>query len=42
MTLEDSIEPSYLLTGAPSISKSYSLSLDAEIILGRDGVNLKA
>lgn len=42
MTLEESIEPSYLLTGAPSMSNSSSLSLDAEIILGREGVNLRA
>ena len=39
---DDRTEPSYLLTGGPSISKTYSLSADAEMILGKDGVNLKA
>lgn len=42
MTLEDSIEPSYLLMGAPSISNNYSLSAEAEISLGSEGVNLRA
>jgi len=40
--LDDSIEPSYLFIGAPSISKSYNLSPEAEIIFGKEGVNLKA
>jgi hypothetical protein len=42
ITLDDSIEPSYLFIGAPSISKSYNLSPEAEIIFGKEGVNLKA
>ena len=42
MTFDDRTDPSYLLMGAPSISKSSSLSAEADINLGREGVNLRA
>jgi hypothetical protein len=42
ITFDDKTDPSYLLTGAPSISNSSNLSAEAEINLGKEGVNLKA
>lgn len=42
MTLDDKTEPSYLLIGAPSISNSSSLSAEAEINFGKEGVKRKA
>jgi hypothetical protein len=42
ITFEERTDPNYLLIGAPSISKSYNLSADADISFGRDGVNRSA
>jgi hypothetical protein len=42
ITFEDKTEPNYRLTGAAYISNSYNLSEEAEINLGKDGVNLSA
>lgn len=42
MTFDDRTDPSYLLIGAPSISKSSNLSAEAEINFGSEGVNRSA
>ena len=40
--LEDKTDPSSRLIGGPSMSNSSSLSAEADIIFGSDGVNLRA
>ncbi len=42
MALEDKTDPSSRLIGAPSISNNSSLSAEAEMSFGNEGVNLRA